>query len=326
MLISRTATHCRSTAAVRIATAAAESANHGTVWGVTAADRRDVLKTLAGTRPHTRGCSTENNANRRGGSRRSAAVSCVSSPQGRDSSPCRSQLPRGVHRPRSALVRTLAPAPHRNFPAHCCWRRLRGRPPVWAQFVFYDRELPAIHPKRCIQVDAMGSPLKGDLLRSGLEGGAFFRRDVLNSAPARQRARRRLLLQASHNHSIERNLQQRLYGAKLVVAVETNVVQRVPQKDVQHFPGDAPRASIAGKGGLDTRRLSIDRPCERVRAICRKCREILPLQFSAATGDQPWSPLPPYGGCAHARKGYVFLHVSNGNSHGLFVLGGIEFK
>ena len=104
MLISRTATHCRSTAAVRIATAAAESANHGTVWGVTAADRRDVLKTLAGTRPHTRGCSTENNANRRGGSRRSAAVSCVSSPQGRDSSPCRSQLPRGVHRPRKEVA------------------------------------------------------------------------------------------------------------------------------------------------------------------------------------------------------------------------------
>lgn len=67
MLNSRTAAHCRSTAAVRIATAAAESTDHGTVWGVTAADLRDVLKTLAGTRPHTRGSSSQNNANRRGG-------------------------------------------------------------------------------------------------------------------------------------------------------------------------------------------------------------------------------------------------------------------
>jgi hypothetical protein len=142
-MILATAAHRRTTAAIQAATAAVKSTDAVMGWGVTSAIIRDVLKTIAGARPHARGYSVQNNPNHRGGSRRCAAVNGARSLLGHHVGPCRGPAPHGVHGPPGALVRTLAPASHRYFPAHFRRRRTREQPPLWAQFVLSVRRLSA---------------------------------------------------------------------------------------------------------------------------------------------------------------------------------------
>lgn len=134
-MLTPTAAHCRSTAAIHIAIAVVKSADAVTDWGVTSAYLRDVLKTIAGAHAHTRGYGAENNTNHRGGSRRCAAVNGARAPQGHDVGPCRGPAVEGARRPGLSLPRATRPTSNGSFPADCWRRRTREQPPLWAQFV-----------------------------------------------------------------------------------------------------------------------------------------------------------------------------------------------
>jgi predicted DNA-binding transcriptional regulator AlpA len=162
MLIPSTDAHCRSTAAIHTAIAAVKSAGDVTVWVVTSAILRDVLKTFAGARTHTRGGMGGNNADRRGGSRRCAAVGGARASQGHDVGPCCGPAPSGASWPPLARLRAVRPSANGSFPALFRWRRTREQPPLWAQFVLSVRILgrstlpigvPAMVPTRR-EVDA----------------------------------------------------------------------------------------------------------------------------------------------------------------------------
>ena len=128
MLIA-TAAHCRSTAAIQAATAAVKSADPVMGWNVTDAILRDVLKTFAGARPHTRGYSVENNANHRGGSRRCAAVIGARAPLGHEVGPCRGPAVEGGSWSHFALRHATRPTSNGSFPAQFPRRRTREQPP-----------------------------------------------------------------------------------------------------------------------------------------------------------------------------------------------------